>query len=72
MGKGKGKRQTWIFNAHAGLFLFEVKNLRIGRVLYFFKQLQARLPIPTKIIFSIYFKTKIYFFLKTKTKILPF
>lgn len=48
MGKGKGKLECWYTHIHAGVSLFEFKNLRVGRSLYFSKQLGHKLGIKLK------------------------
>ena len=45
MGKGKGKLDGWVGQLPAGSNVFEFKNLRPGRALYFLKQIQHRLPV---------------------------
>lgn len=49
MGKGKGKRQTWCINVPSGFVFVEFKNLRVGRSLYFLKQILYKLPVPAYI-----------------------
>ena len=36
MGKGKGKRSAWSCKISAGMFIYELKNLRFGRAFFFF------------------------------------
>lgn len=43
MGKGKGKLNSWFTTLPAGSTLFEVKNLRRGRLIYFSRQIRYRL-----------------------------
>jgi large subunit ribosomal protein L16 len=50
MGKGKGKLAGWATELPAGITIFEFKNLRYGRALYFSKQAAHKLPAKTKII----------------------
>lgn len=50
MGKGKGKLAGWAVDVPAGIFLFEFKNLRHGRAVYFCQQIIYRLPVKAKII----------------------
>lgn len=50
MGKGKGKLATWVAELSAGVILFELKNLRPGRALYFIKQVRFRLPVKSKVL----------------------
>lgn len=47
MGKGVGKLSTWHVRLNAGIVLLEFKNLRLGRMRYFFKQVTHKLPIET-------------------------
>ena len=46
MGKGKGKRQTWMAVRAAGSLLFEFRHIRVGRMYFFTQQLQIRLTTP--------------------------
>ena len=50
MGKGKGKLKIWWVQVKPGTNLFEFKNLRVGRSIYFFKIITNKLLIKTKII----------------------
>ena len=43
MGKGKGKLECWFTNIRGGTILFEFKNLRFGRAVFFIKQIQHKL-----------------------------
>ena len=45
MGKGKGKLSTWLTIVPAGKNLVSFKNLRWGRFVYFYKQLQFKFPV---------------------------
>lgn len=45
MGKGKGKLHSWFTIIKSGSFIFEVKNLRLGRFFYFSKQIESRLGV---------------------------
>ena len=45
MGKGVGKLSTWVSYLRAGSFIFELKNLRLGRTTYFLKQIAFKLPV---------------------------
>ena len=45
MGKGVGKLATWVSYLRPGSFIFETKNLRLGRTTYFLKQIAFKLPI---------------------------
>jgi large subunit ribosomal protein L16 len=50
MGKGKGKLAGWIAQLSPGVNMFELKNARPGRALYFFKQVTHRLPVKSKFV----------------------
>ncbi len=50
MGKGTGKLSTWFSQLYGGSMIFEFKNLRPGRALYFFNQVRFKLPTRTTII----------------------
>lgn len=50
MGKGKGKRFTWGVLVKPGVLIYELKNLRLSRGIYFLSQLQRRLPVQSSII----------------------
>lgn len=52
MGKGKGKLHCWFTSVTGGVVLFEFRNLRRGRSLYFFKQMTFKLGIATKFLFA--------------------
>ena len=43
MGKGKGKLDIWYTNVRGGSLLIEFKNLRNGRALFFFNQINYKL-----------------------------
>ena len=47
MGKGKGKLSTWFSQLYGGSVIFEFKNLRPGRALFFFNQIRVKLPSKT-------------------------
>ena len=49
MGKGKGKLSTWLIEIPSGVYIFEFKNLRFGRLKYFLNQTSQKLPAKTKI-----------------------
>jgi large subunit ribosomal protein L16 len=53
MGKGVGKLYAWSSQLAGGINILEFKNLRHGRVKYFFKQLAHRLPTQTKNVFKV-------------------
>ncbi len=50
MGKGTGKLATWYSQLYGGSIIFEFKNLRPGRAVYFFNQVRFKLPTRTTII----------------------
>ena len=50
MGKGVGKLANWMGCLKGGTYLFELKNLRLGRSLHFFKQAAFKLPVQTRIV----------------------
>ena len=50
MGKGKGKLVGWVAQLSPGVNMFELKNARPGRAVYFFKQVTFRLPVKSKFI----------------------
>ena len=49
MGKGAGKLATWYTQVRGGKSLVEFKNLRLGRALYYSRQVAHKLPVPTSI-----------------------
>lgn len=52
MGKGAGKLNSWAIQMRGGLFVFEFKNLRLGRAIYFFKKISTKIPTKTTIRFK--------------------
>lgn len=52
MGKGKGKLKLWGGTLPANKNLFEIRNLRYGRILKLYRKFIVRLPIQTKLIGS--------------------
>lgn len=62
MGKGKGKLELWYTNCQGGNIFIELKNLRLGRSIFFFNQIRYRFGLPMKIIY------KSNFFLKLPIK----
>lgn len=52
MGKGTGKLKTWFSKLNTGHIFIELKNLRLGRSLFFMKQVQQRLKCFSKIIWK--------------------
>lgn len=57
MGKGKGKAKGWVADIPSGLNLFEFKNLRYGRAVYFCNQIRHKLPVKSRIVSRFNFKT---------------
>ena len=49
MGKGAGKLATWYTQVRGGKSLVEFKNLRLGRALYYSRQVAHKLPVPTSV-----------------------
>ncbi len=49
MGKGKGKLSGWVGQLSAGSNIFEFKNVRYGRAVYFTNQIKYRLPVKSKL-----------------------
>ena len=47
MGKGKGKLKVWFINLRGGSTLIEDKNLRYGRLKYFFEQTSFKMGVCT-------------------------
>jgi len=47
MGKGSGKLNAWQIQISGGVFVFEFKNLRLGRAIHFFKTIATKIPTPT-------------------------
>ena len=47
MGKGAGRLNSWAIHMRAGLFIFEFRNLRLGRAIHFFKKVSLKLPMRT-------------------------
>jgi large subunit ribosomal protein L16 len=52
MGKGTGKLKTWFSKLNTAHTLIELKNLRLGRSLFFLKQVQHRLKCYSKIVWK--------------------
>ena len=50
MGKGTGKLAAWYSQLYGGSVIFEFKNLRPGRALYFFNQIRFKLPTKTVVL----------------------
>jgi ribosomal protein L16/L10AE len=61
MGKGKGKLSNWVANINPGVNIFELRNLRTGRAVFFLKQVIYRLPTKTEIIVRYTSKTPLIF-----------
>ena len=51
MGKGAGKLNAWQTQLRGGSFIFEFRNLRPGRALFFFKKMAVKFPSKTKVFF---------------------
>jgi ribosomal protein L16/L10AE len=49
MGKGSGKLNAWQIQISGGVYVFEFKNLRLGRAVHFFKTIATKIPTPTVI-----------------------
>jgi len=49
MGKGAGKLASWYTQIRGGKVLVEFKNLRLGRAIYFSKQVAHKLPVSTTV-----------------------
>lgn len=45
MGKGAGKLSTWYTQIRGGKNLIEFKNLRLGRAIYYSRQVAHKLPV---------------------------
>lgn len=67
MGKGKGKLSGWVGQLSSGVNMFEFKNLRPGRAVYFINQIRHRLPV--KSIMSKSSSKKVYLPWKISKKI---
>lgn len=52
MGKGKGKLAGWSTELPSGIMMFEFKNLRFGRFMYFINQVNSRIPSKTMVILN--------------------
>lgn len=50
MGKGKGKLAGWVAQLSPGATMFEFKNLRSGRALYYYEQIAHRLPVKSALV----------------------
>ena len=50
MGKGKGKLAGWVAQLSPGVTMFEFKNLRTGRALYYYEQVAHRLPVKSSFV----------------------
>jgi len=50
MGKGKGKLAGWAADLPSGINLIEFKNLRTGRVNYYCRQVQHKLPVKSSLV----------------------
>ena len=72
MGKGAGKLASWYTQIRGGKVLVEFKNLRLGRAIYFSKQVTHKLPVPTTIVHSQAKNIKIVGGKKTNPTLLTF
>jgi len=52
MGKGAGKLNAWQIQICGGVFVFEFRNLRLGRAVHFFKTIATKIPTQTVIKFA--------------------
>ena len=52
MGKGAGKLNAWQIQICGGVFVFEFRNLRLGRAVHFFKTIATKIPTTTVIKFA--------------------
>lgn len=43
MGKGVGRLDIWFTKFKAGIFFIEFRNLRLGRIIFFLKQINSKL-----------------------------
>lgn len=50
MGKGKGKLNDWYSKMRYNSVILEYKNLREGRLYYYKKQVEARVPSQLRVI----------------------
>jgi large subunit ribosomal protein L16 len=50
MGKGKGKLSGWCSRTAPGINLVEFYNLRLGRALYYCKQVKHRIPVQSRVV----------------------
>ena len=56
MGKSKGKLSLWHAQLYPGFVLIEFKNLRLGRAVYYGKQLKHRIKGETKLVYKCYLR----------------
>ena len=54
MGKGKGKLSGWYGKLPSGINFIEYKNLRMGRSIYFLKQIRHKLPVKSRLVSAHY------------------
>ena len=69
MGKGKGKPKKWFAQIKPGSLLFELKNVRIGRAIFFIKKTQRRFKTPTALIFNFAKFINFPFYISKKARI---
>lgn len=67
MGKGKGKSSNWASKIPYNIIFIELKNVRVGRGKYFFKQLNYKLPGKHNIVYRFFQKNPIPFFKNSYT-----
>lgn len=72
MGKGAGNLASWYTQIRGGKILVEFKNLRLGRALYFSKQVTHKLPVPTTVFYNQVKNIKITGGKKTNPTLLTF
>lgn len=51
MGKGKGKLSIWYNQLTTGVIFIEMKNLRLGRALYYLRQVKGKIKGSAKVIY---------------------
>ena len=56
MGKAKGKLSIWCTQLYVGTVLIEFKNLRIGRVLYYTRQVSFRVKSQLKLFYRHFYQ----------------
>ena len=66
MGKGKGKFKTWVAPIKPGLIIFEFKNIRVARSIYFFNQLRAKINSSLRIYLQLHYLRQRWLFLQSQ------